>query len=337
MKYYLQRSIPIRDASQPSAARRLALSMAETLEFNVTKRGETGIIVTEAARNVYIHGGGGEMVLGPWRIQEATGIDILALDQGPGMQDVARCIRDGYSTGGTAGTGLGAISRLASVFEVYSLEAQGTAILAQVVGKNGLNCQPFQTGAVSIPQAGETVCGDSWGEMHLRGRSLFIVADGLGHGKAAAEASQEAIRVFYNAPELGPEQMLRRMNDALQKTRGAAVAIAEIDTRRGIVRYGGVGNVAGCILTNESSRSMVSHSGIVGHTFPHVQEFTYEWQPHSLLVMQSDGLTSRWDLRRYPGLELKHPSLIAGVLYRDANRKRDDATILVSRESKMRT
>jgi len=82
---------------------------------------------------------------------------------------------------------------------------------------------------------------------------------------------------------------------------------------------------------------MASHSGIVGHTFPHVQEFTYDWRPHSILAMQSDGLTSRWELRRYPGLELKHPSLIAGVLYRDASRKRDDATILVSRESKIKS
>lgn len=329
----IQRSVQIRDASQPSEARRVSQSMAEALGFTATKRGETGIIVAEAARNIYAHGGGGEIILGPWSSQSGAGLDILALDKGPGMQDVALCMRDGYSTAGTAGTGLGAIFRLASTFEIYSVKDQGTAIFAGVHANGDLPRQAFLTGVISLPFAGETACGDAWAVEHRAGHSRFIVADGLGHGKDASKASQEALEVFHRSSDLTPEKMLLRMNDALQKTRGAAVAVAEVDTEKREVRYAGVGNIAGSVLDNGSSHSMVSHNGTVGHNIVRVHEFTYPWPSRGIVVMHSDGLTAHWDMKRYPGLASRHPALIAGVLYRDANRGRDDATILVSRES----
>jgi hypothetical protein len=77
---------------------------------------------------------------------------------------------------------------------------------------------------------------------------------------------------------------------------------------------------------------MVSYNGTVGHEVRKIQEFTYQWPQQGLLVMHSDGLKTQWRLDRYPGLMHKHPSLIAGVLYRDFNRGRDDVTVLVARE-----
>jgi hypothetical protein len=77
---------------------------------------------------------------------------------------------------------------------------------------------------------------------------------------------------------------------------------------------------------------MVSHNGIVGSNMRKVQEFTQAWQPGSLLVLCSDGLNTRWDLNRYPGLADRHPSVIAALLYRDFARRRDDVTVLVLRE-----
>jgi anti-sigma regulatory factor (Ser/Thr protein kinase) len=330
-----QRSVQIQDSSQPSEARRLAQSLAEDLGLTETRRAEAGIIVTEAARNVYLHGGGGEIVLCPWQGENSNGLDILALDRGRGMEDVSQCLRDGYSTAGTPGTGLGAISRLASRFEIYSAPGQGTGVFARVDGSSRTE-QTFVSASICLPMAGERESGDSWGEAHFEGRSIFMVVDGLGHGEDAAEAAAEAIQIFRRAPELSPKPMLQRIHDALQKTRGAAAAVAEIDTRRRRVVYAGVGNIFSSVLNNGSTHSMVSHNGTLGHHLSRIQEFSYAWPPKSTLVMQSDGLTSHWDLRRYPGLVLKHPLLIAGVLYRDAKRGRDDATVLVSRESERR-
>jgi len=162
---------------------------------------------------------------------------------------------------------------------------------------------------------------------------LLLVADGLGHGPGAAEAAGTTVRTFRDHPGLAPQEGLQVIHDALRSTRGAAVAIAEIDSGRRLVRFCGVGNVAGAVLSEGGSRNMVSHHGTVGLGVRKVQEFTYPWPDRALLVMHSDGLGSRWSLDPYPGLRQKHPGLVAGVLYRDFGRGRDDATVVVVREA----
>ena len=76
---------------------------------------------------------------------------------------------------------------------------------------------------------------------------------------------------------------------------------------------------------------MASHNGTVGHHMPRIQEFTYPWNADSVVILHSDGLTSRWDLDRYPGIWTKHPSLISAMLHRDFWRRRDDVTVLVAK------
>lgn len=326
----LQRAIRITDQSQPSEARRVALTLAEQLHFDEVRCGEVGIIVTEAARNILLHGLGGEVILYPRTSGAGSAMDILALDKGPGMRDVTKCLQDGYSTAGTPGTGLGAIARIASIFEVDSSPGQGTAILARLA--NGPDETHFQTGVVCQPVAGEFECGDAWASRHYPGRSIFALTDGLGHGCGAAEASREAIRVFEERAGEVPGAILTRMHDALKKTRGAAVSICEIDSVGGRVRYAGVGNISASIIVDGKVRSMVSHNGTLGHVASRFQEFVYPWHENALLLMHSDGLTAHWDLDRYPGLLLKHPQLIAGVMYRDYRRQRDDSCVLIARE-----
>ena len=156
-----------------------------------------------------------------------------------------------------------------------------------------------------------------------------MMADGLGHGMQAAEAADEAVRVFRAHSSESPASLISRMHDALKKTRGAAAAIAEVRTLAGTLTYAGVGNISGSILSHTLSRSLVSHNGTLGHVMARVQEFKVEWPKDGILVMHSDGLQSRWDLSRYPGLLARQPALIAGVLLRDFRRERDDASVLV--------
>jgi hypothetical protein len=99
------------------------------------------------------------------------------------------------------------------------------------------------------------------------------------------------------------------------------------------MHFAGVGNIAASILDGNDRRQMVSHNGIVGSNLRKVQEFVSPWSSGAMLIMHSDGLGSRWDLEHYPGLAMRHPSLIAAVLYRDFARKRDDVTVLVVREN----
>lgn len=329
----LSRVIPIgpTDASQTGNARRQAVSLATEMSFDEVRIGQLGIIVTEAARNIEAHGGEGEIVLSAWTHDSSAGIDVLALDKGTGIADVAAALRDGYSTAGTPGNGLGAMSRLSEIFQIYSTTGNGTAVFARVLRTAGQTETPYQMSAISVPIAGESVCGDAWSSDFTRGRSLYIVADGLGHGPVASEAAVEAIRIFHHAARYPPEQILSEIHAALGKTRGAAVSIAEILPERGVLNYAGAGNIVGAISLGGKTRSLVSMNGTVGHSIGKIQQFSYPWETGSVLIMHSDGLATRWNVEQYPGLTSRHPALLAGVLFRDFCRRRDDATILVSR------
>lgn len=328
-----QAAIRITDQTHVSEARRAAIRQAQSLSFTPKLEGNLAIVVTELARNVLTHGGGGEILLQPSSDQSAEQIDVFALDKGPGIADLARCLTDGFSSSGTPGTGLGAVARLASSMDVYSRPGAGTAIMARIGTGNGHNAADSQSiGAVCVPIPGETRCGDAWACRDWDEKRMIMVADGLGHGPSAAEASDEAIQAFSSNSDKSPKEILEAAHARLQKTRGAAVAVAEINFERQIVRYSGIGNIAGGILANGNSRSLISHNGIVGHQAERYQEFTLPWEHDAFLIMHSDGVNTRWNLDRYPGLQNKPESLIAAVLYRDFKRGRDDATVVVTRE-----
>lgn len=328
-------ALPIVESSQAGEARRIAIALANRLGFNETERGKVGIVVTEAANNLVRHATDGELLLQPLTRNEIEGIEILALDKGPGISNISECLRDGFSTGGTSGTGLGAMSRLSAFFDIYSVPKLGTACLAQLWA-NPLPVKPLESdldsGVVCLPKIGEEISGDAWATDQNSGRTLLLVADGLGHGPQAAQASREAVRIFRANLGKSPKEIVEAAHAALRSTRGAALAIAEVDFEQLTVRFAGVGNISGTILAQEKTNSLVSYNGTVGHEVRKIQEFVYQWPKGGLLVMHSDGLGTQWRLDRYPGLVAKHPSLIAGVLYRDFNRGRDDVTVLVVRE-----
>lgn len=328
---FLSQTVSLSDFSSTAEARRIGARMATSLGLNEKKSGETAIVITEAARNAVIYGGGGQLLLSGIKSKHETRMEILALDRGPGIADLSRALQDGYSTGGTPGTGLGAIKRMAETFDVFS-SAKGTAIFARI--EQSENEQRSQKSSVELaglvsPIAGETESGDNLAWEINGDRCMVMMADGLGHGPQAAEAADEAVRVFRAHSSESPASLISRMHDALKKTRGAAAAIAEVRPLAGTLIYAGVGNISGSILSSTLSRSMVSHNGTLGHVMARVQEFKVEWPNDGVLVMHSDGLQTRWDLSRYPGLLARQPALIAGVLLRDFRRERDDASVLV--------
>jgi len=328
---FLSQTVSLSDFSSTAEARRVGARMAASLGLNETKSGETAIVITEAARNAVVYGGGGQLVLSGIKSKNETRMEILALDRGPGIADLSRALQDGYSTGGTPGTGLGAIKRMAEVFDVFS-NAKGTAIFARIEQpENGQRSRKssVEFAGLVTPITGERASGDNLAVDVAGDRCIVLVADGLGHGQQAADAADEAVRVFRAYSHESPASLMTRLHDALKKTRGAAAAVAEIRPLAGTLTYAGVGNISGSILSSTLSRSLVSHNGTLGHVMARVQEFKVEWPKDGILIMHSDGLQSRWDLSRYPGLLARQPALIAGVLLRDFRRERDDASVLV--------
>jgi anti-sigma regulatory factor (Ser/Thr protein kinase) len=114
-------------------ARRSAVQLGSILGFSEESAGNLAIVTTELATNLANHARGGDLVFRPLEEHsEAPGIEVLAIDAGPGMTNVSQCMRDGFSTTGTPGNGLGAVRRLSRVFDVYSRPSHGTVIVAHV-------------------------------------------------------------------------------------------------------------------------------------------------------------------------------------------------------------
>ena len=337
----LAQSVALTDQSTVGEARRLARVFASRLPFSEGDVERVAIGVTEAATNVVRHAGKGELVLVPVLHERAPALALLALDRGPGMPDLERCMRDGYSTGGTAGTGLGALKRQAELLEIYAPRGKGTALLAVFRARgvpaddapvtNPLAEVPFVTGALRLVYPGETECGDEWALARTERGAAILVSDGLGHGPAARQASAEAVRAFEARPDLDPAVVLEHAGIAARHTRGAAVSVAAVDASARTVRYAGLGNVSGMLLTGFGHQGLLGHSGIVGQESRKITSNAYPWPQESVLVMHSDGLGTRWRPEDYPGLLAQHPLLVAGVLVRDHRRARDDVAVVVAR------
>ena len=315
-------------------ARRRAMMLAEALQFSEPDIGRVARVVTEAATNIVQHAARGEILLRPMALEAAAGLEVLALDQGPGMANVAHALRDGFTTSGSPGLGLGAIARLSTCFEVSSAPGKGTALLARIgtVAPKRPMEPGLEWGVVCVAMRDEAVCGDAWAVSAGHGRTTILVVDGLGHGFLAFKTSEEALRAFREHAGEPPESNLLALHEALRTTRGAVASVAEIDWSQRELRYAGVGNIEGMLLPEGGKGySLVSHIGILGDKITRLQEFTHPWPDHGLVILHSDGL-SAWDLEPYPGLTRKDPSLIAGVLYRDFASRRDDVVVLVGRE-----
>lgn len=327
-------SLPIDDVSQVAEARRAAMALIGPLGFSQTGVGNVALVVTEAATNLVKHATGGEILLYALQSGRVGGVEVLALDRGPGIANVAQVLRDGYSSAGSPGTGMGAIRRLADSFDIYSIPGTGTALLARLWSNPLPATLPhaLEVGAVSLAKPGQDVCGDRWAAAWFPDRTLILVADGLGHGPGAAEAALEAVRTFHEQATLTPTAIVEAIHAALRSTRGAAVAVAEVSPSRKDVRFAGVGNISGMVFSTDGSRQMVSYNGTAGYAARKIEEFTYPWPADAFLVLYSDGLVTQVRPERYPGLTKHHPDLIAATLYRDHVRGRDDATVVVARE-----
>lgn len=319
--------VPITDDSSVGEARRRGLLMAEKLGFDEVRCGEFALLITEVSRNVLRHAQAGQTILMGLKNPHGSVARVLALDKGPGITDIARAMNDGYSTGGTMGGGLGAMKRMAAALEIFTSQ-NGTIVLLEVgtaATANGLHIA-----GMAVPYPGERCCGDGWAYHQTSERCLVLLVDGLGHGHPAAEAADEAIQIFKRKVDLPPGKIIAYLHDGLKKTRGAVAAVAELRPSERLLTYAGVGNTAASLVSMQGSRSLVSHSGTLGvATSPRIQEFRVEWPQDGILVMHSDGLTSRWDLSGYSGLLARHPAVIGGALFRDYRRQRDDASVVV--------
>jgi anti-sigma regulatory factor (Ser/Thr protein kinase)/serine/threonine protein phosphatase PrpC len=313
------------------AVRRRFAVLAANAGLDENRTSDAALIATELATNVKRHAGHGGALLGA-ALPGGRGVVLAVWDRGPGM-NIEACLRDGVSTAGTAGNGLGAVSRLASRWDAYAPHGRGTVVAAYVLPARGVSPSRIEVCAVRLPYPGLPVCGDAW-DLHAAGdAATLIVCDGLGHGLDAAGASRAVIDAFRERPEDPPAMILERAGHAARATRGAAATIVRIDLAAREAVIAAVGNVAAWIAA-EAQRQLVTQHGTLGHAMPRLREERYPFPPGATLVVASDGLKSRLDLDGDPALLARDPAVVAAALWRDHNRGRDDATVVVLREAR---
>ena len=316
-------------AGSASAVRRAAERLATELAMPERRVADLAIVAAEAAGNLVKHADAGVLLVRTVRADGQAGVEIVAIDDGPGMADVAHALSDGHSTAGTLGIGLGAIVRQADWADLHSVPGKGTVLVAQVWP--GPTPAPAWAAGLTRPLSGEPVSGDAFAVREADGRRQVLMCDGLGHGRLAEAAAGAAVRGFHLAPAAPPAVVVEALHKALGHTRGAALAVAELDPDAGVVRYAGLGNITGTVLSSAGRRGMVSLPGIAGHQRRAVREYDYSLPPDAVVLMHSDGVVDRWNPAEYPGLLTRSPQVIAATVLRDAGTRRDDAGVLVAR------
>ena len=319
------RWLRVEDASAVPACRQAVQVLAERLRFPAARTGQLALAVTEAASNLHKHAEQGSLLLCVNRDGSQPGIDLVTIDAGPGLRDVGAAVRDGHSTAGTLGIGLGAIRRLADFSDLYSRPGRGTSLVARF--RVSPPAPEARWAGLLRPITGEIECGDAYGAVQAGSAVTAVLCDGLGHGPLAAAAAAEGVAAVLDDPAGEPAALLERVHRRMSGTRGGAVGVVRIDGQ--LARFAGLGNVAASIVSGGKRRSMISIPGIAGQQARTIRQFEYETPPGSAVILHSDGISSRWEAAALPGIEARDPLLVAAVLLAAAGIHRDDAGVLV--------
>jgi anti-sigma regulatory factor (Ser/Thr protein kinase) len=343
-------ALTVSDQSHIADTRRQVASLVHYCDFSENDNGRIALIITELATNILKHAGQGNILVQAVSAShdftasdglrehdaDLTGIDILAMDKGPGMRDIQACMEDGYSTAGSSGTGLGAIARQSDAFHTYSIPGKGSVFHSRVVKSSAKPDADatiaFTIAGINIPYRGEDVSGDGWGCKAIGNSIALILADGIGHGEDAHLASKAAVKAFLEIDSVAPSEYLSDVHGHLAFGRGAAVSVATWDMQESNLTFCGIGNVAGSISDHKQGRKMMTFNGTLGHNIGKFHDLNYPITDDGVFVMHSDGLTANWTLEQYPGLSAQPAIVIAAVLYRDLSRHRDDACVVVAKK-----
>lgn len=340
--------IPVHDSTRVRDVRVAAEAACAQAALDAQRTAAAALVATELATNLLKHAGGGHIVINlvahPDVVAD-TGevwVQIASLDHGPGLGSVETALRDGYTTvPALLGAGLGTCRRISNDFDVHS-RSHGTVAAARLgplpaahQAVSGRRPTGERAGGINVSVGLAEHSGDAFTWARSGTRLTMMLADGLGHGVKAAHASTTAVAQLHRTADLPPDEILRGLHVALRPTRGAAVAVGQLDETTGMLTFSGVGNVGARLRADDAWHPLLSHPGIVGAHFPAVPPVhRMRWRRDSLLILHSDGLPSRWTPPSDPYLLTHHdPAVIAAAILRDASSAarplRDDTSVAV--------
>jgi anti-sigma regulatory factor (Ser/Thr protein kinase) len=295
---------------------------------------ELDIIVAEMTSNLFKYSDDGEILMGIFPNGGSPYIELISIDNGPGMINPARMMQDGVSTSNTLGHGLGSMKRLSDTFELYSQIGWGTIALSRVYNdpekvkvSNVVTMRP-----IVVAKPGETTSGDGFVYKKTDKYVKMMLADGLGHGPEANKAINEAAAAFKICPDASPTETLRFIHNSIKKTRGAVINIVLYDFATKTWLSAGIGNIAARMYGPVAFRNHMSYNGIVGHNIPNtINDQTYPADQYNHVLLCSDGIKTRIDMARYPQMYKYDPTILAAAIYKDHARRTDDMSVVIAK------
>jgi len=325
--------------------RRYVVEESKKLGFNSTELGEISIVINELCTNFIKHEAvEGTLIFKTLIETDKIGIEIIAQDKGPGIQDVDEVIKNGVSSKGTMGGGVGAIKRLMDSFEIYSnyssLESKhpdlapiGTMIIIKKWIHNNLKLKEndIKFSILSRPHPGLGVNGDYYYIKKLKDRYIFAVIDGLGHGAEANLASKLVSEIINENTHKAIEDIFISVNNGILATRGAVAGIILIDTDKKEFQYSAVGNIEFRYILNGTTQRLICTNGILGTYYSNgIRVHKKIYEKGTVITMCTDGIMNKWDFTSYLDIDLTNPSVFANSILKDFGKDNDDATILVA-------
>ena len=328
---------------------------------SATERSLVATIVSELGSNIVKYARRGTLCVSRRERDCDVDVEILAEDDGPGIADVERAMRDHFSTGGTLGLGLPGVRRMVDRFELTSAPGEGTKVfvrkrvvsapapedaiadLRSFLPKDA----PRPSASVRAPKLvaggdhweigarlrhceGHAVSGDRALSLHCGGGLLLGIVDASGHGPTADVLASRLEEVFMHEGSGDLSRLMLRFDETLRGTNGAAAALAFVDEPGGAFRYLGVGNTRAAQIGSRSWRG-ISRDGVLGGRAPRHALQTGTLEGGDLLVLWTDGLPEAGCASLARAISYRPVSEIAATLIEQLARPYDDAGCLVLR------
>lgn len=336
----LLHSNPVQSESAAILLRSKLAAIAQRLGFSELKRASMALVVSEMVSNQVKHAGGKGM-LQIWQ-QPGPVLDILSLDYGPGIANLALAEEDGYSSVNTLGKGLGSIRRLSDQAHVYTQQEShgrekrwnGTALLARFCPHGKQDCQDAEKHpALKIGLYSRSLSDDRYNGDRIYVRQdhetlRWMHLDGLGHGEHAEKATADLAGLLqhYDAPA----EMLAAVDRQLHNSRGAVAIIGELGLGSRALHILGVGDMHAHVLEQGGMHTVSFAPGVLGKEHKSPEVTSLKLDQRCVVVTASDGIRRNWDVSNFPGLFNLHPQLIAYVLGNIMGRISDDQSVCVA-------
>lgn len=293
------------------------------------------LVASELGRNQLRHALAGRILMRSVTRAEHRGLEITALDRGSGLADAASALdRLRARDAGSLGVGVGAVRRLSSEVDFDVRLGEGTRIQARVFGDDVPRRR--EVGIYGRPHPEEKVSGDHASFTRPDGTDdlVLVVTDGLGHGPLAREASHAAMSAVYEHASDGPEAIVAACERSLGGTRGVVMAVCRLAERSESMETASVGNIELAVCRPRDARRFGGSSAIVGgrgNRPVKVRTETTSVAEGDLVMMTSDGISSKVSIEQDLALLREHPIIVAQRIMERFGRKTDDALVLVAR------